>query len=796
MKKIYSLMLALFAVCMGVSAQGTATLVSGRTEAVTSLEQVTEGMQLGLYCVNRGGFVREGADMQLYMDNFEYNTMHSSYFVFTINSIEQGDGAATITLGTPRGHYMPTFVDDEATYGQWSRWMGLTVQSTDSIGSLSLVPAGIEEGGEYYAQNDSLFYIFDENGVYFNGQELGNHFVGWNSSGSNSLYKLVPLTTNTVTTYPATVYFMDTEGEEIADNDGNTQATYSVIVGDSITAPEIDHYTFKNAADYNTDDPVDVPYHVTEAPEDGEINLIFYYDGSLSMSLQKVDDEGNDLGAEDLWLQKGSKWAPTAYDNLFGYALQSVKINEDEQASLDTIVIQDDWEGYTITLTYKADGYKDLPVVPTTVTDGAFAADTKYYFMKVRGGYAYYNGTSELALINSIDDFDAADNYIWAFTGNLIDGIAVYNKGVGAGSQVYTDGTGNGSAVMIGTEEEIAAAGEPVTLFKMGQNGAGFSIYAPADNTACWNRYGGATGEGLKYWTSSASPTDAGSRITFEEVTDATLNNMKFATARTYLGAENAVGGFTTAELADLKAAVEANDLDAANAAIEVLDGIESSIVFDTNKAYNIVSGYNGYPTVQGDTKFALYVEEANDTVKWAAMSAEQAATDNYKWAFVEASDTTYTIHSVLTKEAIASFRWGQSAVLTNDTIAPKANAEDDIFYLYQAAPVQITEFEDVVASFRFTHKYGASMITLSQVQGSGDATLTSGTVHTYNTVGTGYMNYWRLVEAGTVPTGINGAAVDTTTDSNAPVYDLQGRRVKKADKGLYIIGGKKVLVK
>lgn len=43
--------------------------------------------------------------------------------------------------------------------------------------------------------------------------------------------------------------------------------------------------------------------------------------------------------------------------------------------------------------------------------------------------------------------------------------------------------------------------------------------------------------------------------------------------------------------------------------------------------------------------------------------------------------------------------------------------------------------------------------------------------------------------------TGINGATVNPATD-NQPIYDLSGRRVEKATKGIYIQGGKKVLVK
>ena len=39
--------------------------------------------------------------------------------------------------------------------------------------------------------------------------------------------------------------------------------------------------------------------------------------------------------------------------------------------------------------------------------------------------------------------------------------------------------------------------------------------------------------------------------------------------------------------------------------------------------------------------------------------------------------------------------------------------------------------------------------------------------------------------------TGINAPA---TEQSDADIYDLAGRRVSKAGKGIYIIGGKKLL--
>ena len=42
----------------------------------------------------------------------------------------------------------------------------------------------------------------------------------------------------------------------------------------------------------------------------------------------------------------------------------------------------------------------------------------------------------------------------------------------------------------------------------------------------------------------------------------------------------------------------------------------------------------------------------------------------------------------------------------------------------------------------------------------------------------------------------VTGITQTVVPQQNAAIYDLQGRRVLKAQKGLYIINGKKVVVK
>ena len=44
--------------------------------------------------------------------------------------------------------------------------------------------------------------------------------------------------------------------------------------------------------------------------------------------------------------------------------------------------------------------------------------------------------------------------------------------------------------------------------------------------------------------------------------------------------------------------------------------------------------------------------------------------------------------------------------------------------------------------------------------------------------------------------TGIGSVLLPERSDRPAPVYDLSGRRVTRAGKGIYIVGGKKVFIK
>ena len=73
-----------------------------------------------------------------------------------------------------------------------------------------------------------------------------------------------------------------------------------------------------------------------------------------------------------------------------------------------------------------------VPFQTTTVTDGKFAVDTKWYTLRL-GSQAYYLHAEEAdAPITLSGSSDLADTDLWCFAGNETDGFTIYNKAYGA----------------------------------------------------------------------------------------------------------------------------------------------------------------------------------------------------------------------------------------------------------------------------------------------------------------------------------------------------------------------------
>lgn len=816
MKKVYLFFVAFFAL-MSLTPMNAKDVVTARGNHLTSLSELQEGQKILLFCygeTSRRAYAMETGEVapeQIvgdgYMNrvklsrNLEVGDISSSDYVWTILSCENVGDAVNVTLASPRGNYFPNFPENEGLWGTWSRWQGYTGSEPASI----TITQVINEDGDPV---DSLYYLMDENGVYFNGQNIGNDgtagFVGWNSSGSNSMYIIYLPTVEERNTLDVTCYLSNADGSgnylpnipELFPNDvtDDTSVTFTSAVGASFEAPSIEHWTFVNATDMD-EEPVELPYVITEDDVDaGILELNLFYERWPLVTVTCEDEEGNELLSYEQWYEKGSVFAPKADSEVgLGYAL----VTKDYE---DFIVDED----MDITLVYHFDPTIGLPFEVTTVSDGKFAEGTKYYMLAVREGYAYAQDENpddpsvDVTDVKVTGDWDPTDidRYLWAITGNLSDGFTFYNKLKGPSYKLYVDGTGDGTSAKVDTEENIAEMEAAVTLFNVAKNQSGFSISAAGDANACLNRYGGTSGTDLKIWNNGNSPVDVGSRFVFYEITDEEANDFLFSAVASVLGTENCVGGYTTAQLADVKAAYEAKNLAAANDAIEALDG-EETIAFDASKTYNLVSACRYFNMYQPGTDFAMYVD-ATDSLRWNELVADDA---HYQWVFTQVENVNDTIYYTMTplsnpKQPIAGFRWGGIGTIYTANVAEKG--ENDIVAAGDIATFYMAPCEANMAAFRFVHNYGASIITLSGGTNTfyTEELSTSGNITTYNTSNSLWVpNTWRLRPVGDVPTSINGVEAGNNGDAGNVIYDLSGRAVKKAVKGIYIVNGKKVLV-
>lgn len=779
MKKIYTFIVALMAM-FATTAQAQIEVVTEIGPTMTSLEGLKEGSKIALFCYgesNRRAFLREVDNQKIHLSRkLHVGSTSSSDFVWTVLSVEPFDGGCNIKLQSPRHNFVPNFPYDENS--TWVKWPGATCLSADSAAIISVtVPEATEE------RADSFFYFRDENNVYFNGQNLADYnsealFVGWNDSGENSLYQIFPLTTEVRTAVPTTLYLQTTEGEEIETRN------LTLGLGDSVTVPTLENYAYQRADNYATGDEIQMPYHVNEIPEGGNLEIGLYYKHYPMVAITCQDEEGNPMKDENIYVPFGYEFHGDSVQlGQLGYELVENATNNQ--------TINEDTE---ITLVYKKTPLGGVPFVPTTIEGGKFAEGTHFYTMRIRNGYYIYQKTGESAVKAgaSIAVSDSVDSYLWAFTGNLEDGFQLWNKAMGPEVKVYVPSTSNGAALTFGSDDEIAANETPVTAFKMTINGNGFALSAAADANACLNQFGGKTGTDVKFWNDGESPTDGGSKIVFAEMTDADAEGLKWSTPKAWAAAEGCVGGYTADQLATLKTAIAAGDMVASKAAIETLKEAET-IAFDANKSYYLVAGFKDFESKQPGVKYAIYAD-ASDTVRWAKLDE---ASDEYKWEFYAASDTTYFVGNVAHAKPIVGFRFGKWATLEGGTELGEVN-ESNVFAVGAPAPFQIVKANvDVVpGAFYLVHNYGGSIITLAGKAGAGDATATSGKITTYNTREAAYNNSWRLVPAGAFTNGINNAEVIEPAQQNGVVYDLSGRRVAKAQNGLYIVNGKKVIVK
>ena len=770
MRKNYFIMFLLLG-CMLFSPVQARKIITEVGQCVTDLSQIKAGDYVLFFCNGplnpddkeyglRKAFLREHSDNNLFISRkLRPGAFSSSDFLWKVLTYEVEDAASgsyKITLQSARGNNLPAF-----TYNPDSRphYVCSTVSPEEGdAGQYSI--SGIEAG-------DSIFFITDENGIFFNGQSIDSNsssqqarFVGWNAASGNSFYKIYLPTVVEENSYLIQMVLNDENGEK----EENSVVEVRALMGDTIKAPNWAHHTFVSAIDADTEEPVTFPYVV-----DGtEPFLSLTYETWPYVSLTCTDEAtGEVLYTFNDYMKKGSKLAlPSKEDIGIGYSLVTEGYDDYE-------ITQNE----EITLVFRRDG-KNLPFEATTIENGEFAPSTKWYLMKINGSKTLsYDAETQGVLCGAVTEY--TDAHLWTFVGDVENGYQIYNKQAGSDRILWAPSAENKTQPLMTPLEEAVAP----NTFDINFNKTGFSWKYTGSTNAHLNDFGG---NGIvKIWAHQNSAKGDGSRFTFTEYTEALGHALVYGKYISYLQSEDCVGGWTGGQLAELRDAYTRRDTAACRVAVENLSKVDT-VAFDKAKTYVLISAYRDFIAQQPDAVYAM-AAQADSAIVWKALEETNA---DFHFGFNAASDSTYFIVAAEQRLPIGGFRFGENAKCVE---WGDISVEENLVTAGHPAPFEIMKNASAPASYYFVHNYGPSIITLSASPHQ-NAAATSGTISTYNTKNGAYNNYWRLKPVGEW-SSIDNVVVSTPEQKTA-VYDLSGRKVSKPTRGLYIVNGKKVYIK
>lgn len=753
MKKIYSFLMAcvLGASALTATAERVVTAMTNRGPQLTSFDQLEVGKKVLFRATSRDGYLFENVfsnnENKLWLSRGVPSSGTSSYYLFTIASFENAGSQATITITTPKGFSMPNLVSGSSP----------VINEQSVAATFTLTRANTQDP----TVGDSIWYIQDEGGMYFNGNQLltnspifGTYgtFAGWSASGENSKYQIFLPETVTSTLYQVTVNGVD-------ENTNALYATknYEVGLNDSILLPNIAGY--------------------------------------------KID-------LDNSYLADGSPLTVSA-NNYF-------KVTGDAD----------------LTLIYKLNDLLFTPI------DGT---DTTWYFLKIRDNYyCYYNpetnaNTAEGAVPTSATaDNENPDAYLWAFAGDRENGFRLINKKAGNSLVLTAANVGNGDGNYLAASEGAPAElntymyGEPV-------NGKFYLQLKDVDN-AYINQFGGAQNGKLRFYVAGDSKMDGGSHFKVVKYNaDSVARVVRNATLAKYqevVNAAGAVGGYTPEQTAELKAAVEAAraalatnakaDTTAAYNAYTALLA-QTPIAFDPNATYVIKSAFDR--SAHKDSTFGIFFREgiaegdSLNRLKWGAIPAgveTNTGDPAFKFKFVavnenaskvephEADSAYYYLTQTVGDKTYTMGHWawgGTASMLTPEDAANATNNTGNTGIYNAKTIIQPGAYfgtHSFAHIFSYINGSGATAwdkVTVSTNQGNGNAAAVSGNIRTYNIVSKAVDTSWYLIPVEETVTAIS--AVEATKAAQAgTIYDLTGRKVSKAQKGLYIINGQKTVVK
>lgn len=566
--------------------------------------------------------------------------------------------------------------------------------------------------------------------------------------------------------------------------------TSRVAPGDSILPPALSHFTALTKLD-------------EIATESKTINVSYRPWRMLYYDCVYTAPDGSEnylVSSAEMYIDVDSILTAPDQGDLYEFDAEATAAYEMNDFPVPAKITPDNlYDGFYYTFCYTMKS----PLKTTEVTtDGKFPEDATWYIMRMRGSKVLTSKVNDAGRLLMSASAEVADSALWCFSQNADGTYNIYNKG--REGEVLTDFGGAEPQFTTATGSEIGFELISVTT------GYGFRVQG-TDNV--WNDFGG--NGTLAYYTAAATYTDAGSTITFEEYK---ASNYTFLDGRAVMNAVNCINGYTEDQVAEISEMVESGETDYEADVTELVADLldtpaDELIQHDPTSGYAIISAAPAY-IQRENVKYALYAQ-GDTLLAWKEFNPwdrsfyfELRDRREDKSVGSEVADSiSYALYHIASQKYVDAADWAYAQPL-------KLNAEynDTTMHFHLDPAVAVYDNEGsltraaVPAGFYIDrwwysgNKYGAGEVLCTMSMHAGSINnATEGSIVSYNTRGTGYSTVFRFWDGGPIETvGIGSVTNDENVNGakNDVIYDLSGRRVQKAVKGIYIQNGKKVYVK
>ena len=582
------------------------------------------------------------------------------------------------------------------------------------------------------------------------------------------------------------------------------EKTVRVATGEPIVAPSISHFTSLTAIDQVATQSTTIP--VSYRPW-----RRIYVDGitlNADGSLPEKGEENYIFSGEEMFVDIDSIITAPDMGALYTFNVEQTNLSGMNESDVPLTVTGDNiYEGAFFTFYYDMNvPFKSTDVAAdgTVPEDGATWYILRFRNNKVLTGTLTENewntdyGATQLLVLDASAVID--DYALWCIRDNGDGTYSLFNK-ANPGMVLYHNGFGPALVVATGAEPGF-------TLTSVG-DGYGFIGMSPGNQQVYLNDNGN---NGILYYWSAA---DEGSKVTFEEYDPARYT---FLLGRSALNAINCINGYTEDQVEEIRGIIEEGNVELEQDVEDmVLDLIETPaeelIQHNPSNGYAIISANEIYIT-RDNVKYALYLE-GDSILSWKEFNQHDPnfyfELGNMETLTTEVSgedSVVCSIKSITSGKYVDASEWAFQQPLG---ASEEYNAETMRFHLAPAVAEYNKESgEETVAAvpagfyidrwwYSGGNTEGAKVrCTMCMHAGTVDAS-TEGHIISYNTHGRSYANVFRFWDGGPIETvGIGSVTNDDNVNDgqNGAIYDLSGRRVEKAVKGIYIQNGKKVYVK